>query len=129
MLRRDNSTLAAGRLDAEFWRLAAESKVRPLYLWGAGRAGRLVAEQAHRRGGQCSGFLISDPPPPGTVVEGLPVNAGPPVFPGTVRPFIAVTTMFSAEVEPLLAVAGWVRGEDYTVIPVNELIRARKEGS
>lgn len=119
-------------VDAQIWRAVAESRVRAVWIWGAGKGGRTVAEEIARRNGRIVGFLISSGERGNATEQRLPVlpwaeAADEGVVRG--RAFVVVVSVYANEIEPLLTGAGWQHGRDFEVLGANEAIELAPFGA
>jgi hypothetical protein len=94
----------------------AASTGRPVYLWGAGQAGRNALQLLQRHDVSVAGFVDRDPAKHGTTVDSVPVH--PPnalESRGAVRPYLGVSGKFATEIAADLRADGWERDADYAV--------------
>ncbi|HUU36274.1 MAG TPA: glycosyltransferase [Vicinamibacterales bacterium] len=116
----------ARRQDAETLVLAlaraSAGRVRPLWIWGAGAAGRRVLARLRSAGGRAARFVDSDESQAGTMCAGVPVTAPAELVRAADRPFVIVASMHAAAIVPLLASLGWRASHDYHVADVEAVL-------
>jgi hypothetical protein len=97
--------------------LARRAAERPIYVWGAGRAGQRTLATLKKKGIRVDGFIDRDPGRCGGAVQGItvrpPSHLDPDVMP---RPFVVVASMYSGEISSALEAAGWAAYHDYAVM-------------
>lgn len=92
---------------------AAVQSGRPLYLWGAGTAGRRFLESRPGWRRHLHGIVDSDAARQGTDVEGLHVVAPDVLDPRPVRPFVIITSMHHAAIVAALEQRRFTEGVDF----------------
>ncbi len=96
---------------------AGTGRKRPLYVWGAGEAGRRAADFLLGRGLSVAGHVDSDPATTGSELQGLAVH--PPAVleraaAGGCKAFVVIASMYAAEIETQLETMGYETELDYT---------------
>jgi hypothetical protein len=89
---------------------------RPIWVWGAGSAGRAVLRQNANLHRQAKGLLDRDPAKHADLVDGLSVS-GPDWLANSPkpRPFVVIATSFASEVARQLGAWGYAPAEDFCV--------------
>ncbi len=95
---------------------AALALGKPVFLWGAGRAGEIFLESVQDLAPSIAGFIDSDTAKHGTHFLGIPIF--PPSHLETLlrkskRPFVMITSQFESEIESSLQKYGMLEDEDY----------------
>jgi hypothetical protein len=91
---------------------------RPVFLWGAGGAGRAFLKKQVAVRSLASAFIDSSVAKHGTKVEGLPIVSPEAWSVQRPRPFVLVTSQFSAEIVRELETRGAKTESDYLVMPI-----------
>lgn len=95
---------------------AALAVGRPVFLWGAGRAGAIFLEAVQDLVPSIAGFLDSDTAKHGSMLRGIPIYPPSnlePLLQKSPRPFVMITSQFENEIEILLQSYGMLEDEDY----------------
>ncbi len=95
--------------------LARESvgRARPVWIWGAGAAGRQVLARLEAAGGRATRFIDSDESRAGTSCDGVTVTGPAALARAAERPYVIVASMHAAAIVPVLAALGWRESRDY----------------
>ncbi|MFT3829173.1 MAG: class I SAM-dependent methyltransferase [Opitutaceae bacterium] len=90
---------------------------RPIFVWGAGGAGRTFLGQRPQVRALVSAFVDSSSAKQGTVLDGLPIVSPAEWSRRSPRPYILVTSQFAAEIIEDLERRGARADSDFLVIP------------
>lgn len=89
---------------------------RPIWVWGAGSAGRSILRKNGTLRKQAKGVVDRDPTKHGQLVEGLLVSGIESLTGATeLRPFVVVATQFANEVVHQLSAWGYLPFKDYCI--------------
>ena len=96
--------------------VAALENGRPVFLWGAGRAGEMFLESIQNLVSSIAGFVDSDTAKHGKKLGGIPIYS--PLYLDTLlrksnRPFVMITSQFESEIEIVLQSYGLQEDDDY----------------
>ncbi len=120
--------MTAHRRDAEalVHALARESagRRRPVWIWGAGAAGRQVQARLVAARGGAAAFVDSDPSRAGTAVEGVTIRRPADLVRAEARPYVIVASMHATAILPVLTTMGWREGEDVLVADFEPVLPA-----
>lgn len=100
--------------------LARESagERRPIWIWGAGAAGRQVQARLVDAGGGAAAFVDRDPAKADTTCAGVPVVAPAEMTRQARRPYVVVASMHAPAIVEVLATLGWREADDYVVADI-----------
>jgi hypothetical protein len=108
-VRRINELLAR-RCEAALWRAVAESHRVKLYVWGAGKGGRITAAALRRRGGTIAGFVESSGERAGQRLDGCAIVTTSDLLAERANgqtPFVLVASSFAAAIASALEEMNW----------------------
>ncbi len=90
-------------------------RARPVWIWGAGAAGRQVLARLAAAGGRVARFIDSDERRAGTTWAGVTVTGPAALVRAADRPFVIVASIHAAAIVPVLNALGWHESRDYHV--------------
>jgi GT2 family glycosyltransferase len=104
--------------------LARESagRARPVWIWGAGAAGRQTLARLAASGGRVARFIDSDEAKAGTICAGVQVARPADLVQAAERPFVVVASLHAPAIERVLETLGWRRSRDYHVAAFESLL-------
>lgn len=97
--------------------LARESagRSRPIWIWGAGAAGRQVQARLVAAGGGAAAFVDSDPARAGATSMGVTIRRPADLVRASERPFVIVASVHAPAIQQVLTTMGWNEDEDVLV--------------